>query len=127
MAPDPSAVAMAAFRTYSGEPLPKLLSAHGVRILSATPTMLSSLPKYAWHPGDQGGDIAWDVELHASAPRLPCGLNQQFGTINAQKMPISGHGDAIFEVTQRGAVLPSSASDLENPLVYWLAKGKCLE
>ena len=125
MTPDRALVAMAAFRTYNGQPLQKLLGAHGVTITSATPTLVSSLPRTARKRGDQPGDIVWDVELHASRPRLPCGLNEDFSTVDADRAPVQGRGDTLFEVTQRGAVMPANPSDLRDAMTYWLAKGEC--
>ncbi len=118
---------MAAFHTYNGESLAHLLGAHGVRVSSATPTMMRDIPAAERQPGDAQSDIIWDVELTAAAPHLPCGLNSYFSSLGVNRQPIAGHGTAIFEVTQRGSLLPANAHDENDPLVYWLTEGKCLE
>lgn len=122
--PKDVAIALNAFKTYNGQTLPRLLQSHGAVITSATPTFVRDVMS---KPGDDPGDIVWDVEIHAKAPHFPCGLNQNFSDLNNRRQPISGTGDAVFEFTQRRAVMPTPWSAKQDAFAFWLSTGRCAE
>ncbi|SAL52327.1 hypothetical protein [Caballeronia concitans] len=104
------ATALAPFKTYTGEPLQKVLARQHITVAAITVQPVKTLRE-----GDQKGDELYSLVLHGRPPKkAPCSLHD-FSSVD----------ENVSEVIRRG---PSFRQDKPTDLdlvLYWAATGKC--
>ena len=103
------AAALAPFKTYTGEPLQKLLARQHIKVKSIMVQPVKNL-----RDGDQKGDELYSLVLYGRPPKsAPCGMHD-FSQVE----------ENVSEAIKRGATFRQEPTDLDLVL-YWAATGKC--
>jgi len=104
------AAALAPFRTYTGEPLQKVLARQHIKVESITVQAVKNLRE-----GDQKGDEIYSLILRGRPPKsAPCGLHD-FSQVE----------ENVSEVIRRGAGFRQEKPTDLDLVMYWAATGKC--
>jgi hypothetical protein len=104
------AAAVAPFKTFTGEPLQKVLGRQHIKVESITVTAVKKLRE-----GDQKGDEIYSLNLRGRPPKTaPCNLHD-FSQVD----------ENVSEVIRRGGGFrEEKPTDLDS-VMYWAATGKC--
>jgi hypothetical protein len=104
------AAALAPFKTYTGEPLQKILSRQRIKIESVMVQPVKTL-----RDGDQKGDEIYSLVTRGRPPKsAPCGLHE-FSQVD----------ENVSEVIRRDAVFRQDKPTDLDLVMYWAATGKC--
>ncbi|CAG4900330.1 hypothetical protein [Paraburkholderia saeva] len=104
------AAALAPFKTYTGEPVQKLLARQHIKVESIMVQPVTNL-----RDGDQKGDEIYSLVLRGRPPKsAPCGMHD-FSQVD----------ENVSEVIRRGAVFREDKPTDLDLVMYWAATGKC--
>ncbi|MFM0381574.1 hypothetical protein PQQ72_31640 [Paraburkholderia strydomiana] len=104
------AAALAPFKTYTGEPLQKVLARQHIKVESITVSAVKTLRE-----GDQKGDEIYSLSLRGRPPKTaPCDLHN-FSQVDENESEIIRRGSGFRE---------EKPTDLDL-VMYWAATGKC--
>jgi hypothetical protein len=108
--PNNIAAALAPFKTYTAEPLQKLLARQHIKVESVTVQPVKNL-----RDGDQKGDEIYSLVLRGRPPKsAPCGMHD-FSQVD----------ENVSEVIRRGAGFRQDKPTDLDLVMYWAATGKC--
>jgi hypothetical protein len=104
------AAALAPFKTYTGEPLQKLLGRQHIKVESIMVQQVKNL-----RDGDQKGDELYSLALRGRPPKsAPCGMHD-FSKVD----------ENVSEIVRRGSEFRQDKPTDLDLIVYWAATGKC--
>jgi len=104
------AAALAPFKTYTGEPLQKLLARQHIKVESIMVQPVKNL-----RDGDQKGDEIYSLVLRGRPPKsASCGMHD-FSQVD----------ENVSEVIRRGAGFRQDKPTDLDLVMYWAATGKC--
>ncbi|MFB9127104.1 hypothetical protein E2553_40020 [Paraburkholderia dipogonis] len=104
------AAALAPFKTYTGEPLQKLLARQHIKVESIMVQAVKNL-----RVGDEKGDEIYLLVLRGRSPKsAPCGMHD-FSQVD----------ENVSEVIRRGPVFHQNKPTDLDLVMYWAATGKC--
>jgi hypothetical protein len=104
------AAALAPFKTYTGEPLQKVLARQHITVAAITVQPVKMI-----RDGDQKGDEIYSLVLHGRPPKkAPCKLHD-----------FSSEDENVSEVIRRGPNFRQEKPTDLDLVLYWAATGKC--